>query len=80
LINDEARIFTHLEKFNWTMRSRDLHANVPFVEKNNIRLNYFQKSELKVFVSCVDFDVQVIQPLVGIHFETKKANVFDLKL
>jgi hypothetical protein len=43
------------------------------VEPSKIRLNAFQKSELKVFSSCVELDVQYIQCPVGIHFDTKEA-------
>jgi hypothetical protein len=39
----------------------------------------FQNLELKVFASCVEFDVQFIQRPVGINFETKEARCLRLE-
>jgi hypothetical protein len=49
------------------------------VEPSKIRPNAFQKSELKVFESCVELDVQCIQRPVGIHFDTKEATCLRLE-
>jgi hypothetical protein len=78
LIEDEARLFSHLDQIAGARRSRVINVNVPFVEPGKIRLNAFQKSELKVFSSCVELDVQYIQRPVGIHFETKEATCLQL--
>jgi hypothetical protein len=73
LIEDEARLFSHLDQIAGARRSIGINVNVPFVEPSKTRLNAFQKSELKVFASCVELYVQYIQRPVGIHFETKEA-------
>jgi hypothetical protein len=72
-IEDEAHICYHLDQTVGAMRSIDTNENAPSVDPNKTRLNYFQKSELKVFASCVYFDVQFIHLPVGINFETKEA-------
>jgi hypothetical protein len=57
---DEARLFSHLDQIFGERRSKAISANVSFVEPRKIRLNSFQKSELKVFASYVESDVQFI--------------------
>jgi hypothetical protein len=79
LIEDEARLFSHLEHIAGARRSRGITVNVPFMEPSNIRLKTFQKSELKVCASCVEFDVQFIQRPVGINFETQEATCLRLE-
>jgi hypothetical protein len=65
-IEDETHLFSHLDQIVGPGGSRDINANVPFVEPIKIRVNSFQKSELKVFAGCVVFYVQFIQRPVGI--------------
>jgi hypothetical protein len=66
LIEDEARLFSHLDQIAGARRTRDINANFPFVKPSKIRLNSFQKSKLKVFAICV-VDVQFIQRTVGVN-------------
>jgi hypothetical protein len=68
LIEDEARLFSRLDQIAGARRSRDINSNVPFAETSKIRLNSFQKSELKAVVSCVVFYAQFKQRPVGIIF------------
>jgi hypothetical protein len=49
------------------------------VYPSKIRLNAFQKSELKVFASCIEFGVQFIQRPVGVNFETNEATCVRLE-
>jgi hypothetical protein len=78
-MDDEARLFSCFDQIVGARRSIGMNANVPFVEPLKIRINAFQKSELKVFASCVEFDVQFIQRPVGINFETKEATCIRLE-
>jgi hypothetical protein len=79
LIEDEARLFSHLDQISGARRSRGINVNVPFVEPSKIRLNAFKKSELKIFASFVELDVQFIWRPVGVHFETKEATCLRLE-
>jgi hypothetical protein len=79
LIEYEAGLFSHLDHIVGARRSREINANVPFVDPSKIRLNPYQKSELKVFARCVEFYVQFIQRPVGINFETKEATCLRLE-
>jgi hypothetical protein len=79
LIEDEAHLFSHPDQIAGTMQSIDVNENVPFVEPIKIRLKPFQKSELKLFDSCVDFYAQFIHRPIGINFETREATCFRLK-
>jgi hypothetical protein len=79
LIEYGACLFSHLYQISGARRSSGINVNVPFVERSKIRLNAFQKSELKVFASFVELDSQYIQRPVGIHFETKEATCLRLE-
>jgi hypothetical protein len=49
LFEGEARLFSHLDQIAGARRSSRINVNVTFLEPSKIRLNAFQKSELKVF-------------------------------
>jgi hypothetical protein len=79
LIEDEARLFSHIDHIAGARRSRGINVNIPFVERSKIRPNAFQNSELNVFACCVELDVQFIQSPVGIHFDTKEPTFLRLE-
>jgi hypothetical protein len=62
LIEEEARLFSHLDQITGERRSRDINANVPFAEPIKIRLNSFQKSELKVCCKLCRFLCSILTP------------------
>jgi hypothetical protein len=68
LIEDEARLFSHLDQIEGSRRSIDINLNAHFVEPSKIWINSFQKSEREAFASYVEFDVKFIQRPVGINF------------
>jgi N-acetylmuramoyl-L-alanine amidase CwlA len=74
-IEYESHLFSHLDQIAGERPSRGINVNVPFVGPSKSRLNAFQKSELKVFASCVELDVKFIQR----PFETKEATCLQLE-